>query len=129
MVMVVEFCSKAAKILQGPPYILVHLPGQNIFCPGQNIFCPRQNIFCPGQNIFCTRQNHFCPRQNIFVPDKNFCPGLNSSYLLRKRIENDFKLWKKFFPWLKSCFSSISQAKKYFLAYNKNFCQGQKCFV
>ena len=87
----------------------VHLPGQNIFCPGQN-------IFCPGQNIFCTGQNNFCPRQNIFVPDKNFCPRLKSSYLLGKRIENDFKLWRNFFPWLKSYFPSISQAKMYFLA-------------
>ena len=75
--------------------------------------CP---VHLPGQNIFCTGQNNFCPRQNIFVPDKNFCPRLKSSYLLGKRIENDFKLWRNFFPWLKSYFPSISQAKMYFLA-------------
>ena len=82
-------------------------------CP---VHLPGQNIFCPGQNIFCTGQNNFCLRQNIFVPDKIFCPRLKSSYLLGKRIENDFKLWRIFFPWLKSYFPSISQAKMYFLA-------------
>ena len=99
---------------------------ENNLCP---VHLPGKNIFCPGQNIFCTGQNNFCPRQNIFVLDKNFCPRLKSSYLLGKRIENDFKLWRNFFPWLKSYFPSISQAKMYFLAQDKIFCPGQKCFV
>ena len=47
---------------------------------------------------------------------KNICPRLKSSYLLGKRIENYFQLWKTFFPWLKSYFPTISQAKMYFLA-------------
>ena len=55
-------------------------------------------------------QNHSCPRQNIFVLDKKFCPRLNSSYLLGKRIENDFLAMEKFCPWLKSHVPSISQA-------------------
>ena len=61
------------------PIMPVHLPGQNVFCPGQNVFSPRQNVFVPDKITF--------------VPDKNFCPCLQSSYLLGKRIENEFKLW------------------------------------
>ena len=48
-------------------FCLVHLPGHNIFCPGKNVFCP----------------------------DKNFYPRLKSSYLLRKRIRNDFLAMEK----------------------------------
>ena len=107
-------------------YILNSLQDQNfiisIFSDLQSrqhlgpVHLPGQNVFCPGQNIFCTGQNNFGPRQNIFVQDKNFCPRLKSSYLLEKRIENDFKLWRNFFPWLKSYFPSISQAKCTYLA-------------
>ena len=74
-------------------------------------------ILLPGQNYFCPGQNQNCPGQNIF------CPRLKSSHLLEKRIENDFKMWKIFFSWLKSFFPSILHAKMYF------FSLGQKCFI
>ena len=88
--------------------------------------CP---VHLPWKFFFCTGQNNFCPRQNIFVPDKNFCPRLKSSYLLGKRIENYFKLWKIFFPWLKSYFPSISQAKMYFFSLGQNFLYGTKVIL
>ena len=65
----------------------------------------------------------------FFVPDKNFCPRLKSSYLLGKRIENYFKLWKTFFPWLKSYFPSISQAKMYFFSLGQSFLSGTKVIL
>ena len=72
---------------------------------------------------------YFLSKQIFFVQDKKFCPRLKSLYLLGKRIENDFKLWRNYFQWLKSYFPSISQAKMYFLAQDKVFCPGQNCFV
>ena len=79
----------------------------------------RTAIFCL---ILLPGQNQHCPRQNIF------CPRLKSSYLLGIRIENYFKLWKTFFPWLKSYFPSISQAKMYFFSLGQKFLSGTKMF-
>ena len=72
----------------------------------------RTKLFWPGQN-------NFCPRQKFF-------PRLKSSYLLGKRIENDFKLWTNYFPWLKSYFPSTWHAKIYFSSPGQNFLSGTK---
>ena len=60
--------------------------------------CPDKIFFVPDKIIFVPDKITFVPDKIFFVPDKNFCPRLKSSYLLGKRIENYFKLWKTFFP-------------------------------
>ena len=44
-------------------------------------------------------------------------------------MKNDFLAMKKFFPWPKTHFPSISQANMYFFSSGKKFLSGQKIFV
>ena len=60
--------------------------------------CPDKIFFVLDKMFFVPDKITFVPDKRFFVPDKNFCPRLKSSYLLVKRIENYFKLWKPFFP-------------------------------
>ena len=45
-----------------------------------------------------------------------------------KWMENDFLAMKKFCPWLKTHFLSISQANMYFFSIRKDFLSGQRIF-
>ena len=67
-------------------------------CPDKIFFVLDKMFFVPDKIIFVPDKITFVPDKIFFVPDKNFCPRLKSSYLLGKRIENYFKLWKTFFP-------------------------------
>ena len=49
-------------------------------------------------------------------------------YLLVKWMENDFLAMKKFCPWLKAHFPSISQANMYFFSIGKNFLSRQEIY-
>ena len=55
--------------------------------------------------------------KTYFVPDKKFCPRLKSSYLLGKRIENDFLAVEKTFSMAKKSFS-INFTSKYICAFS-----------
>ena len=79
-------------------------------------FCPDKTIFVLDKIIIVLDKIIIVLDKTFFVPDKKFCPNLLSSYLLRKRIDNEFLAVEKTFPWLKSNFPSISQANMYFLA-------------
>ena len=69
-----------------------------LFVLDKMFFVPDKIIFVPDKITFVPDKIFFVPDKIFFVPDKNFCPRLKSSYLLGKRIENYFKLWKTFFP-------------------------------
>ena len=68
------------------------------FCSDKIVFVPDNIKIVLDKIIFVLDKIIFVLDKIFFVLDKNFCPRLKSSYLLGKRIEKYFKLWKTFFP-------------------------------
>ena len=76
-------------------------------------FCPHKIIFVQDKIIFV--KNKFkIVSEDFFFLDKKYCPRLKSSYLLGKRIENDFLVVEKFLSVAKKSYS-IHFTSKYAL--------------